>query len=134
MGKAVPFPFIVEALDPVHPLVKPMFSGFAVYVADKIVFMLRDRPTLTGDNGLWFVFSEEADMSKKAGSLRSEFPSLREIGLLEGKISHWMVLPVDAPDFESAALRACDLVLAHDPRLGRVPKSRKAEPARRRAV
>jgi hypothetical protein len=28
------------------------------------------------------------------------------------------------PDFEGAALHACDLVLARDPRIGKVPKRR----------
>jgi hypothetical protein len=33
-------------------------------------------------------------------------------------------LPVDAPDFESAALRACELVLVGDPRIGKIPGAR----------
>jgi hypothetical protein len=32
---------------------------------------------------------------------------------------------VDAPDFEEAALRACELVAARDPRIGKVPKPRR---------
>jgi hypothetical protein len=35
-----------------------------------------------------------------------------------------MVLPTDADDFEEAALRACELVLAEDPRIGKVPGQR----------
>jgi hypothetical protein len=35
-----------------------------------------------------------------------------------------MVLPTDADDFEEAALRACELVLAGDPRIGKVPGQR----------
>jgi hypothetical protein len=31
------------------------------------------------------------------------------------------VLPADAQDFEEAALQACDLVPAGDPRIGKVP-------------
>jgi hypothetical protein len=42
--------------------------------------------------------------------------------------SSWQVLPVDAPDFEEAALRACELIAARDPRIGTVPKAK----ARRR--
>ena len=34
------------------------------------------------------------------------------------------VLPADAADFEEAALRACDLVLAGDARIGKVPGAR----------
>jgi hypothetical protein len=36
------------------------------------------------------------------------------------------VLPAAASDFEEAALRACELVLARDPRIGKVPKARRA--------
>jgi hypothetical protein len=45
--------------------------------------------------------------------------------LLGDKIGHWLLLPSDGPDFEKEALHACDLLLRRDPRLGRVPKSRR---------
>jgi hypothetical protein len=44
---------------------------------------------------------------------------------LGNKVTGWQVLPVDAPDFEEAALHACDLVLAGDRRIGKVPASRR---------
>ncbi len=100
-----------------------MFSGFAVYVGDRIVFMLREHPRSPRDNGLWLVLSESADAA--APQLRREFPSLRRIELIGNKIGHWLLIPSDSPGFESEALHACDLVLRHDPRLGRIPASRK---------
>jgi hypothetical protein len=42
------------------------------------------------------------------------------------------VLPVDATDFEEAALRACDLILAGDTRIGKIPKGRKDSGAARK--
>jgi hypothetical protein len=36
------------------------------------------------------------------------------------------VLPADAKDFEEAELHACELVLAGDPRIGKVPGARRA--------
>ena len=51
---------------------------------------------------------------------------MRSIQLLGNKITSWQVLPSDSPGFEEAALRACELVLAHDPAIGKVPKSRQA--------
>ena len=122
--KSPPYPFLLEALAPLHPEVRPMFSGFAVYIADKIVAMLRDSPKATEDNGLWLVLSDIADPSDPG--LRRELPSLRTIKLLGGKIGHWLLIPADGPDFESEALRVCDLLLARDPRLGRIPKSRQS--------
>jgi hypothetical protein len=34
--RSAPYPFIIEALAPLEPEVRPMFSGFAVYVGEKI--------------------------------------------------------------------------------------------------
>lgn len=118
-----PFPFVVDALAPLHPEVRRIFSGFGIYVGDKIVLMLRDRPTSPDDNGLWIVLSESVDPEDK--QLRKEFPSLRKIGLLGGKIGHWLLIPSDGPNFESEALHACDLVLQRDTRVGRIPASRR---------
>ncbi|MGO9771382.1 MAG: hypothetical protein ACLQHF_01525 [Terracidiphilus sp.] len=118
-----PFPFIVETLAPLEPEVRRMFSGFSVYIGDRIVCMLRDYAKSPRDNGIWLVLSEGTDPADRA--LRREFQSLRAIELLGNKISHWLLIPSDGPDFEAEAMHACDLLLRRDPRLGRVPKSRK---------
>jgi hypothetical protein len=121
--KRPPHQFVVEALAPLEPEVRRMFSGFSVYVGDRIVCMLRDHVKSRRDNGIWLVLAEGIDPADRA--LRREFPSLRKIELLGGAISHWLLIPSDGPDFEKEALHACDLLLRHDPRLGRIPKSRK---------
>jgi hypothetical protein len=126
--KSPPYPFVLEALAPLQPEVRPIFSGYAVYLGDKIVCMLRDRPTYPEDNGLWLVFSETADIKHK--NIRKDFPSLRPIGRLGGVIAHWHLVPADSPNFESEALHVCDLLLRHDPRLGRIPKSRQSRPTK----
>jgi len=100
-----------------------MFSGFAVYVGDQIVCMLRDREKSPKDNGVWLVLAEGVDPADEG--LRREFPSLRPIELLGGKIGHWLLIPADGRDFEREAGHACDLLVKRDRRLGRVPKSRK---------
>jgi hypothetical protein len=56
--------------------------------------------------------------------LRREFPSMRSIQLFGKEVTGWQVLPADAADFEEAAIRACELIIARDPRIGKVPKSR----------
>jgi hypothetical protein len=52
---------------------------------------------------------------------------MRSIKVLGKKVTGWQVLPSDAEDFEEAALRACDFVLAGDPRIGKVPGARRAK-------
>jgi hypothetical protein len=128
--RSAPYPFILEALAPLEPEVRPMFSGFAVYVGEKIVLMLRDSPKQSEDNGVWLVFSETANLSDPR--TRQDFPSLRLINLLGGKIAHWRLIPADSPTFESEALRACELLHRHDVRFGRVPQSRRSRPAKQR--
>ncbi|WP_162601185.1 TfoX/Sxy family protein [Occallatibacter savannae] len=130
--KSPPYPFLIEALAPLDPEVRPMFSGFAIYADDKILAMLRDSPKHPEDNGVWLVFSETADPADPKTS--RDFPSLRNINLLGGKITHWRLIPADSPAFESEALHACDLLLRRDARFGRIPKSRKPRSARRRST
>lgn len=97
-----------------------MFGCLAVYVEEKIVLILRDKAASSVDNGVWLATTVEHHES-----LRGEFPSMRSIELLGKKVTGWQVLPLDAPDFEQAALRACELVLARDPRIGKIPVSRR---------
>ena len=118
-----PHAFVLEALAPLNPEVRRMFSGFAVYLGDRIVCMLREHAKSVRDNGVWLVLSETVDPDEP--SLRKEFPSIRSINLLGNKIRHWLLIPSDGPDFESEAQHACDLLLNHDPRLGRIPASRR---------
>jgi hypothetical protein len=44
---------------------------------------------------------------------------MRSIQVFGKEVTGWQVLPADAKDFEEAALRACELVLAGDPRIGK---------------
>lgn len=97
-----------------------MFGCTAIYVGEKIVLILRQKPSYERDNGVWLATSHEHHES-----LREDFPNMRSIELLGEPVSNWQVLPTDAPDFEESAMRACELVISGDPRIGKVPKSRK---------
>lgn len=118
--KTVPHEFVLDGLSSVSFYTRPMFGCLAIYLADKIVLILRDKPTHISDNGVWLATTEEHH-----ASLRKDFPNLRSIGVLGKKVTGWQVLPADAPDFEQAAVRACELVVARDPRIGKVPGTRK---------
>jgi hypothetical protein len=125
--KAVPHAFVLEALAPLPFHTRPMFGSLAVYVEDKIILLLRDRPQNTADNGVWLATTREHHES-----LRREFPHMRSIQLLGKTVTQWQVLPVDAPDFEEAARRACELISARDPRIGKVPTARRASVSQRK--
>jgi len=92
-----------------------MFGCLAVYVGDKIVLILRDKPDSTADNGVWL-----ATTKAHHESLRREFPKMRSIQALGKKVTGWQVLPTDEPDFEEVALRACELIVERDPRIGKL--------------
>src|SRR5579864_719766 len=117
--KSVPHEFVLEALAALSPWTRPMFGCLAVYVGEKIVLILREKPGQSADNGVWLATTREHHES-----LRGEFPSMRSIQVLGKKVTGWQVLPADAPDFEEAAMRACELIIARDPRIGKVPASR----------
>jgi hypothetical protein len=124
--KTVPHEFVLDAIAAFSPETRPMFGCLAVYVGKKIVFVLRDKRDKTADNGVWLATTKEHH-----ASLRCEFPNMRSIRVLGKAVTGWQVLPADAPDFEEAAMRACELVLAGDARIGKVPVSRRSSPKRR---
>jgi hypothetical protein len=97
-----------------------MFGSVAVYVDDKIVLILRDRPTHRDDNGVWMATTLEHH-----DSLRQEFPCMRSIALFGTDVTGWQLLPEDSADFEQSCLRACELILAGDPRIGKLPKPKR---------
>ena len=84
------------------------------------MLFLRDKQTSIVDNGVWLATTHEHHES-----LRREFPNMRSIQVLGNSVTGWQVLPVDAADFEQSALRACELILARDPRIGKVPGARR---------
>ena len=104
--KPIPFEFVLDAISTLEPVTRHMF----------------------GCLGMWLATTVEHHES-----LRREFPNMRSIGVLGKKVTGWQVLPAGAPDFEEAALRACELVIAGDPRIGKVPKSKKPRKARTKA-
>jgi len=118
--KSPPYEFVLDALAALAPTTRPMFGCVAVYIEEKIVMILRDRGDWPEDNGVWL-----ATAAEHHASLLREFPRMRSIRLLGRQTTHWQVLPADAPDFEETVLRACELVHARDPRIGKIPKSRR---------
>jgi len=72
--KPVPHAFVVDAISTLSPYTRPMFGCLATYVKDKIVLILRDKPTNTADNGVWLATTQGHHQS-----LRREFPNMRSI-------------------------------------------------------
>jgi hypothetical protein len=113
--KRPPFAFVLDEIARLEPWTRPMFGCTAVYVEEAIVFILRDKKD--ADEGVWI-----ATTKTHHASLRALLPSMRSITVFGTGETGWQVLPACAEDFEESVLRACALVVARDPRIGKVPK------------
>ncbi len=125
--KRVPFNFVIEELASLDPVVKPMFGCFSVYLGDKIVFFLYNLEKQTYRKGVWVATKPEHYIS-----LAQEFSSTRSVENPKIGKSPWLLLPAAAVDFEEQALRACELILMGDPRIGRATKMKRMKPAKNR--
>lgn len=115
----IPFEFVLEELFEVSPYVKPMFSAFAVYVNEKIVFILRQKKQNQEDNGVWLATTLEHHKE-----LKKLLPNMRSITVFGPGPTGWQILPEDSDDFEASVLKACQMVLNKDPKIGKIPKSK----------
>jgi hypothetical protein len=127
--KSIAYSFVLDELEslvsPERVRVKPMFGSHALYVDEKIVFMVRRKedPKTARDNGIWVAMIPE-----HSPSIAKQFPVLRGIELFEDRgrqaFTGWMNLPEGEDGFEETALEICRLIAKGDPRLGKVPKQR----------
>ncbi|HEX3770467.1 MAG TPA: hypothetical protein VHV30_06370 [Polyangiaceae bacterium] len=124
-GPKMPFAFVFDAVADAGAYTKRFFGCTAIYLGEKIVFVLRDKADAVADNGVWIATTREHHEA-----LRPELPSMRSIGVFGAdRDTGWQVLPADDDGFEEQAMRACELALAGDPRIGKVPKKRRASTA-----
>lgn len=124
--KKIPFKFVLEELAPLKPLTRQMFGCLAVYREDTMLLVLRDRPTVREDNGVWITIAAEHH-----ADVKREFPALRPLKMFSGKKTTWLMLPADHRDFEESVFRLCERLRARDPRFGKIPKTKK-RPAKKK--
>jgi len=116
--KSIPFEFAIENIFTLEPRVRPMFGAHAVYVGEKLMFILRDKND--SDSGVWISTTTEHHES-----LRKEFPNMHSIHIFETPVTAWQVLEKEDDDFEKNVNHLCDLILKGDPRIGKIPKPKK---------
>src|ERR1700744_3419281 len=95
---------------------------FMINTGQRIIVALRDRKDQPKINGIWV-----ATNKGQQESLKKELPVLRGFSGLKSRDTGngWQMIPKDAPDFESSAIRICELIVHHDPRIGKIPVPRK---------
>ena len=119
--KKIPFAFALEELDALSPAIKSMFGGVIVYIGEKMTLFLYDREKLPGFNGVSLATTPE-----QYRSLAQEFSSTRAAEPKKIGKRPWLHIPAEAADFEEQVLKACELILNCDPRIGRAPDEKKA--------
>lgn len=115
--KRDPFPFILDELSPLRPTVKHMFGFVSLYLDDKLLCSLRDAAKQPNTNGMWlYTTIEDVD------SLAREFPDLPKRQLWRSRSGNkaWLILASRLEEFEEYALKACELILNGDRRIGRI--------------
>ena len=117
-GKPVAFAFVLDRLDRLSPYTRPMFGCTAVYVDERIVFVLRERGD--SDDGVWVAFAPEAE-----AQVRAILPRLQDIDMFGGNVRGWKKLAATSAEFEEDVELACSQVLAGNTHFGKVPVSRK---------
>jgi hypothetical protein len=113
--KPVAYDFVLDELSELALSTRPMFGSTAVYVEDRIVFILRKKGD--PDDGVWVVLDRE-----RAAEVLELLPRLRVIDVLGGRAGGWRKLAADSPSFEDDVLSACRLVKRGDPRIGKIPE------------
>lgn len=117
--RRVPFPFVLEELFPVRPTVKQMFGFTHIYLGEKLVCSLRDSAKQPATNGMWLYTTVD-----QIESLSKEFPELPRRNVWRSGKNGWVILSSKLTAFEEYALRACELILRGDRRVGRVTRGR----------
>lgn len=142
MAKAPPkkpaYDFVLEELQSSkvwsRSIVKPMFGSHALYIDNRIMIILRQKEGETAnDNGIWVVVPLEHQPV-----LKKEFPALRPIAMFQEKTKKafptWLNLPEKSANFESDVFRIIELLKKADPRIGKVPESKKPKAKKAPAV
>ena len=124
--KKVPFSFVLDELDSLAVVLKPMFGSVMVYLNEKMVLFLCERDEKPFQKGIWVATTPE-HFESLAGELSlplNEQPS--KMGN-----SSWLPIPAEAAEFERQVLRVCELILNGDPRVGHLPKPKSLKPGKK---
>lgn len=111
------FQFVLDELWPLRPVIKHTFGFIYIYLDGRLLLGLRDSTKHPNTNGVWlFTTVEHLD------SLRREFSSLRGQYFWKSGNNGWVILASRLEGFEENALRACELILNGDRRIGRLTR------------
>src|SRR5579863_1040426 len=116
MNREIPFDFILDYLLRIETEIRPFFGMFSIYSGEKLLLMLRDRNNEPEMNGIWIALNKGHD------ELQREMPGLRPYpgSRPRKKDDGWLQIHPDEDNFEQLAIRICELIVHHDPRIGKI--------------
>jgi len=117
MAKTVPYNFVLDYL-PDSVVLKYMFGWYYIYWGKKLMIVLSKVAKRAEWDGIWIATEIEHHES-----LFKELPELQPF-FMDGveRQSNWLLLPADAEDFETSAIKICELISHGDIRTGRITK------------
>jgi hypothetical protein len=118
MKKPVPYDFVFDYL-PRNVIVKQAFGMYYIYLNKRIMLILRKLSKNINLNGIWIATAIEYHLS-----LKEEVPCIANFVFDKEKVhdSGWQLINEDDDDFETAAIRICDLISHGDKRIGKETK------------
>jgi hypothetical protein len=96
-----------------------MFGGFVVYLGEQMILFLYDQEKWPNFKGVSLASTPE-----HYRSLAQEFSSTRDAEPQRIGKHPWLLIPAGAVDFEEQVLKACEMILNGDPRIGRAPEKK----------
>jgi hypothetical protein len=111
--REIAYDFVLEQLEPASPTTRAMFGSTAVYLDERVVFILRNKGD--ADDGVWFAYEPEREPEVLA-----LLPSAARITRIPNARG-WRKLAAAHEDFESDVLRACRIAREVDSPLGKIP-------------
>ena len=116
-SRKIAYDFVLDALHDLGPTTRAMFGSTAVYLGERVVFILRKKGD--PDDGVWVAFDEDRTRDAIAA-----LPNLTPIRRLPN-VRSWRKLAESDPHFEDDVLEACRI--AGDPGgpLGKIPVRQK---------
>lgn len=121
--RAIAYDFVLEQLEAAQPSTRAMFGSTAVYLDERVVFILRQKGD--SDDGVWFAYEPTREPDVLA-----LLPSARRIDRIPNARG-WRMLAAASPSFEEDVLRACRIAREDDSPLGKIPvrRTKKRAPA-----
>jgi len=115
----IPFNFILDYLTGMDIVIKPMFGCHGIYADEKLCLFLmnREKPLVRREKEAFQKGVYVATAAGHVDSLKTIFPAAEFEMLKKEKV--WMYVPEASAEFEEYVIRACEMISAGDPRIGR---------------